>query len=732
MEGPVLVPRPAPQQLSLRARGVRSSSRQRGVELRILHASLPSRAFRDEFDRHRRLVQGGLELRMCPRVHLKTVIIDAELVYLGSANWTGAGLGAKGEGRRNFELGMVSDDEQLIDQVQALYDTIWNGDPCSGLQAARGMRGAAVRCRAAPPRRVARGRHGLCCWLAAWHASVRRRGQAARRATRPGVQRQRARAAQSGGCARARRARARVAVGRGVLQPADLRAARDVLSGSCRRSRPSASAARLRRRRRVIELRWRSEFEPLWSEARRARRARRIGSPLPRLDRSGSLRDKYFAVRENRTCVARWYRHTAARARAQCSCTATWAATSRSRSACSPCASCSPAGSTSCSRCCRSMVRAATCGAACAGRRFLERSALHDRGLSPARARSSRAVLVPAARGRGHARRDRHEPRGYSSALLPRSSRACVAVLFIALGSIGDFIHGHGGLPGAPEQQTSCTACCSARSAWSARPSGRARAARTRRGDRGRARSRDRPAPFAVARTALRGAGHTFPGGHILQLGRAQGFAPAFEMLAQAGLVRAARGVGRWPSAPALVHRHRARRCGARGDRARAAGERGCARRGRALLCRPTTGTSRLQFLGAVPEDDAIAVRAACRATAAEPRRSTSSSALPARSSRRVRRASCGSGSRAAREQVDCAVRNLDRPHRAARLSARSAAVRRAPDVRRLKTPADVTALAAQACHAARMPCRTVALFRSHLSPKGARYEALEHYAFAR
>ena len=105
---------------------------QRGVELRILHASLPSRPFRDEFDRHKRLVGGGLQLRMCPRVHLKTVIVDAEFLYFGSANWTGAGLGARGEGRRNFELGVVSSDDALIDQVQALYESIWSGEPCNG------------------------------------------------------------------------------------------------------------------------------------------------------------------------------------------------------------------------------------------------------------------------------------------------------------------------------------------------------------------------------------------------------------------------------------------------------------------------------------------------------------------------------------------------------------------------------------------------------------------------
>ncbi len=101
-----------------------------GVEIRILHASLPSRAFRRSFDRLPGLRDGGIELRTCPRVHLKTVIVDGGFMYLGSANWTGAGLGAKGENRRNFELGIVTTDEDWLDEVQGIYEEIWRGRPC--------------------------------------------------------------------------------------------------------------------------------------------------------------------------------------------------------------------------------------------------------------------------------------------------------------------------------------------------------------------------------------------------------------------------------------------------------------------------------------------------------------------------------------------------------------------------------------------------------------------------
>jgi phosphatidylserine/phosphatidylglycerophosphate/cardiolipin synthase-like enzyme len=101
-----------------------------GVELRVLHAGPPSRPFRDELDAWPRLFAGGLQLRQCPRVHMKVVIVDGAWMYLGSANWTGAGLGAKAEDRRNFELGLATTDEGMLDETQRRFEEIWRGVQC--------------------------------------------------------------------------------------------------------------------------------------------------------------------------------------------------------------------------------------------------------------------------------------------------------------------------------------------------------------------------------------------------------------------------------------------------------------------------------------------------------------------------------------------------------------------------------------------------------------------------
>lgn len=102
----------------------------RGVQLRLLHAELPSRPFRATFDKKKGLVRGGLSLKICPRVHFKAVIVDGAWVYLGSANLTGAGLGAKGPDKRNFELGFVTEDFDTIDRSTALFESVWSGAEC--------------------------------------------------------------------------------------------------------------------------------------------------------------------------------------------------------------------------------------------------------------------------------------------------------------------------------------------------------------------------------------------------------------------------------------------------------------------------------------------------------------------------------------------------------------------------------------------------------------------------
>src|SRR5262249_31000698 len=71
----------------------------RGVEIRILHAGTPSGPALQEL---KALGSSAvITIRRCPRLHAKAVIIDARDMYLGSANLTGAGLGAKAANKRN-------------------------------------------------------------------------------------------------------------------------------------------------------------------------------------------------------------------------------------------------------------------------------------------------------------------------------------------------------------------------------------------------------------------------------------------------------------------------------------------------------------------------------------------------------------------------------------------------------------------------------------------------------
>lgn len=101
----------------------------RNVEVRLLHAKEPGPVFRRDFDRYPNLI-AGLERMLCPRVHLKCVIVDGCFAYTGSANLTGAGLGAKSAKRRNFESGIVTTDVRLVEQIMDQFDQIWRGAHC--------------------------------------------------------------------------------------------------------------------------------------------------------------------------------------------------------------------------------------------------------------------------------------------------------------------------------------------------------------------------------------------------------------------------------------------------------------------------------------------------------------------------------------------------------------------------------------------------------------------------
>jgi phosphatidylserine/phosphatidylglycerophosphate/cardiolipin synthase-like enzyme len=109
---------------------------EQGISIRLIHAREPGPNFRKDFDRFPPLIK-ALERMLCPRVHFKSVIVDGKKAYTGSANLTGAGMGAKSENRRNFESGILTDDPVLVYHIANQFDQVWIGghcDPCGRKQ----------------------------------------------------------------------------------------------------------------------------------------------------------------------------------------------------------------------------------------------------------------------------------------------------------------------------------------------------------------------------------------------------------------------------------------------------------------------------------------------------------------------------------------------------------------------------------------------------------------------
>ena len=99
----------------------------KGVEVRLLHAGTPSAPALQELKKE---LPAHMTVRRCPRLHSKAVVIDCQRMYLGSANLTGAGLGAKADGKRNFEMGVWTESPALIDAVLDEFNALWEGRQC--------------------------------------------------------------------------------------------------------------------------------------------------------------------------------------------------------------------------------------------------------------------------------------------------------------------------------------------------------------------------------------------------------------------------------------------------------------------------------------------------------------------------------------------------------------------------------------------------------------------------
>ncbi len=109
--------------------GLFSNLVDKGVEIRLIHAKEPGKAFREDFDKYPNLIE-GIDRILCPRVHFKIILFDLNEAYVGSANLTGAGLGMKGKNARNFEAGILSSDSTFTEAAINQFDGVWMGKWC--------------------------------------------------------------------------------------------------------------------------------------------------------------------------------------------------------------------------------------------------------------------------------------------------------------------------------------------------------------------------------------------------------------------------------------------------------------------------------------------------------------------------------------------------------------------------------------------------------------------------
>lgn len=108
----------------------------RGVTFRIIHAELPSRPFRERYEQldTKGQLSAGVEFLHCIRNHAKIFVVDGQVGLVGSPNLTGAGMGAKGQRKRNFETSFLLEGPDEVEPFADYFDEIWMGARCPDCQ----------------------------------------------------------------------------------------------------------------------------------------------------------------------------------------------------------------------------------------------------------------------------------------------------------------------------------------------------------------------------------------------------------------------------------------------------------------------------------------------------------------------------------------------------------------------------------------------------------------------
>lgn len=100
-----------------------------GVNVQIICA-FPSIKFKEELDECFNMDTRNFSTYFCIRNHAKLAIVDGKWAYLGSANFTKAGLGQPIFSKGNFEAGIITDDPEMVSSLDDWFSKIRKGEYC--------------------------------------------------------------------------------------------------------------------------------------------------------------------------------------------------------------------------------------------------------------------------------------------------------------------------------------------------------------------------------------------------------------------------------------------------------------------------------------------------------------------------------------------------------------------------------------------------------------------------